>query len=66
MGYLEVFKEENWDCFIFYDVDLVFENDFNFYKCEEYFKYLVVGRNSIGYRLCYSGYFGGVIVLSRE
>ncbi|XP_012584944.1 PREDICTED: beta-1,4-galactosyltransferase 4 isoform X2 [Condylura cristata] len=66
VGYLEALKDENWDCFIFHDVDLVPENDFNLYKCESQPKHLVVGRNSTGYRLRYSGYFGGVTALSRE
>lgn len=50
VGYLEALKEENWDCFIFHDVDLVPENDFNLYTCEDQPKHLVVGRNSTGYR----------------
>nr|XP_008512823.1 PREDICTED: beta-1,4-galactosyltransferase 4 isoform X2 [Equus przewalskii] len=66
VGYLEALKDENWDCFIFHDVDLVPENDLNLYKCEDQPKHLVVGRNSTGYRLRYSGYFGGVTALSRE
>ncbi|XP_069886261.1 beta-1,4-galactosyltransferase 4 [Dipodomys merriami] len=66
VGYLEALKEENWDCFIFHDVDLVPENDLNLYTCEDQPKHLVVGRNSTGYRLRYSGYFGGVTALSRE
>ncbi|XP_012636041.2 beta-1,4-galactosyltransferase 4 isoform X1 [Microcebus murinus] len=51
VGYLEALKEENWDCFIFHDVDLVPENDLNLYKCEDQPRHLVVGRNSTGYRL---------------
>nr|XP_019585241.1 PREDICTED: beta-1,4-galactosyltransferase 4 isoform X2 [Rhinolophus sinicus] len=66
VGYLEALKDENWDCFIFHDVDLVPENDLNLYKCEDQPKHLVVGRNSTGYRLRYNGYFGGVTALSRE
>ncbi|KAF7477622.1 Hypothetical predicted protein [Marmota monax] len=66
VGYLEALKEENWDCFIFHDVDLVPENDYNLYMCEDQPKHLVVGRNSTGYRLRYSGYFGGVTALSRQ
>ncbi|XP_042313386.1 beta-1,4-galactosyltransferase 4 [Sceloporus undulatus] len=66
VGYLEALKEENWDCFIFHDVDLVPENDFNIYKCGSQPKHLVVGRNSTGYRLNYQGYFGGVTALTRE
>lgn len=50
VGYLEALKEENWDCFIFHDVDLVPENDFNLYTCGDQPKHLVVGRNSTGYR----------------
>ncbi|KAK9402345.1 beta-C4-galactosyltransferase 4 [Crotalus adamanteus] len=51
VGYLEALKEENWDCFIFHDVDLVPENDFNIYVCGSQPKHLVVGRNSTGYRM---------------
>ncbi|XP_075293150.1 beta-1,4-galactosyltransferase 4 [Opisthocomus hoazin] len=66
VGYLEALKEANWDCFIFHDVDLVPENDFNIYMCDRQPKHLVVGRNSTGYRLRYQGYFGGVTALTRE
>ncbi|NWS68791.1 B4GT4 galactosyltransferase, partial [Crotophaga sulcirostris] len=66
VGYLEALKEANWDCFIFHDVDLVPENDFNLYMCDAQPKHLVVGRNSTGYRLRYKGYFGGVTALTRD
>ncbi|XP_004480848.2 beta-1,4-galactosyltransferase 4 [Dasypus novemcinctus] len=66
VGYLEALKEENWDCFVFHDVDLLPENDHNLYRCEDQPKHLVVGRNSTGYRLRYKGYFGGVTALTRE
>ncbi|KFW12360.1 Beta-1,4-galactosyltransferase 4, partial [Eurypyga helias] len=66
VGYLEALKEANWDCFIFHDVDLVPENDFNIYMCDRQPKHLVVGRNSTGYRLRYQGYFGGVTALTRD
>uniref|UniRef100_A0A8D0GQK2 Beta-1,4-galactosyltransferase n=1 Tax=Sphenodon punctatus TaxID=8508 RepID=A0A8D0GQK2_SPHPU len=51
VGFLEALKEENWDCFIFHDVDLVPENDLNLYMCGSQPKHLVVGRNNTGYRL---------------
>ncbi|NXU52443.1 B4GT4 galactosyltransferase, partial [Turnix velox] len=66
IGYIEALKEANWDCFIFHDVDLVPENDFNSYTCDKQPKHLVVGRNSTGYRLRYKGYFGGVTALTRD
>ncbi|XP_076204912.1 beta-1,4-galactosyltransferase 4 isoform X2 [Aptenodytes patagonicus] len=66
VGYLEALKDANWDCFIFHDVDLVPENDFNIYMCDRQPKHLVVGRNNTGYRLRYQGYFGGVTALTRD
>ncbi|XP_068187235.1 beta-1,4-galactosyltransferase 4 [Antennarius striatus] len=66
VGYLEALKDYQWDCFIFHDVDLIPENDFNLYVCENDPKHLVVGRNVTGYVLRYQGYFGGVTALSRE
>ncbi|KAM4047908.1 beta-1,4-galactosyltransferase 4-like isoform 1-T3 [Anomaloglossus baeobatrachus] len=66
IGYLEALKEENWDCFIFHDVDLVPENDYNTYLCDSEPKHLVVGRNATGYRLRYKGYFGGVTAMTRK
>ncbi|XP_043556580.1 beta-1,4-galactosyltransferase 4 isoform X3 [Chiloscyllium plagiosum] len=51
VGFLEALKEYPWDCFIFHDVDLVPENDFNLYHCDHEPKHLVVGRNSTGYRV---------------
>ncbi|XP_077149844.1 beta-1,4-galactosyltransferase 4 [Ranitomeya variabilis] len=66
IGYLEALKEENWDCFIFHDVDLVPENDFNSYLCDSEPKHMVVGRNATGYKLKYKGYFGGVTAMTRK
>ncbi|KAG9472663.1 beta-1,4-galactosyltransferase 4 [Eleutherodactylus coqui] len=66
IGYLEALKEENWDCFIFHDVDLVPENDFNTYLCDSEPKHLVVGRNVTGYKLRYEGYFGGVTAMTKK
>ncbi|MEE6467710.1 hypothetical protein FKM82_008023 [Ascaphus truei] len=65
VGYLEALKEEQWDCFILHDVDLVPENDFNLYLCDSEPKHLVVGRNVTGYRLRYKGYFGGVTAMTK-
>lgn len=66
VGYLEALKDYDWDCFIFHDVDLIPENDYNLYTCEKQPKHLVVGRNSTGYKLRYKGYFGGVTAMSKE
>ncbi|XP_069746118.1 beta-1,4-galactosyltransferase 4-like isoform X2 [Narcine bancroftii] len=50
VGFLEAVKERKWDCFIFHDVDLIPENDFNLYQCDNEPKHFVVGRNSTGYK----------------
>uniref|UniRef100_UPI00398E9970 beta-1,4-galactosyltransferase 4 isoform X2 n=1 Tax=Pristiophorus japonicus TaxID=55135 RepID=UPI00398E9970 len=66
VGFLEALKERNWDCFIFHDVDLVPENDFNVYLCDHEPKHLVVGRNATGYKLRYKGYFGGATAMTKK
>ena len=35
IGAAESLKEQNWQCFIFHDVDLLPENDKNIYSCPE-------------------------------
>ncbi|XP_029925321.1 beta-1,4-galactosyltransferase 4 [Myripristis murdjan] len=66
VGYLEALKDYNWECFIFHDVDLVPENDYNLYICDKQPKHLVVGRNATGYKLRYKGYFGGVTAMTKD
>ncbi|XP_067896592.1 beta-1,4-galactosyltransferase 4 [Heterodontus francisci] len=66
VGFLEALKERKWDCFIFHDVDLVPENDFNLYLCDHEPKHLVVGRNVTGYKLRYKGYFGGATAMTEN
>ncbi|KAM6907697.1 beta-1,4-galactosyltransferase 4 [Xenentodon cancila] len=67
VGYLEALKDYSWDCFIFHDVDLIPENDYNLYVCDNNQpKHMVVGRNVTGYKLRYKGYFGGVTALTKE
>ena len=33
IGFIESQKNNNWDCFIFHDIDLLPESDLNFYQC---------------------------------
>jgi len=35
IGFLEAMKTEDWSCFVFHDVDLLPENDFNIYNCAQ-------------------------------
>ncbi|XP_069746117.1 beta-1,4-galactosyltransferase 4-like isoform X1 [Narcine bancroftii] len=66
VGFLEAVKERKWDCFIFHDVDLIPENDFNLYQCDNEPKHFVVGRNSTGYKLRFKSYFGGVTAMTAK
>ena len=34
IGFLEALKENDWDCFIFHDVDMLPENPMNIYECD--------------------------------
>ena len=43
IGFIEALKEDDWDCFIFHDVDLVPENDKNVYKCYEFPRHMSKG-----------------------
>lgn len=50
-GFLEVLKEENWDCVIFHDVDLLPENNQNIYRCDDKTpKQFAIAVSSYGYQ----------------
>lgn len=44
VGFAEALKDDNWDCFIFHDVDLLPENDKNLYSCPESPRHMSVGE----------------------
>lgn len=50
VGFVESLKEDNYNCFIFHDVDLLPENDANIYGCNsEAPKLLAVAISAFGY-----------------
>ncbi|KFV11407.1 Beta-1,4-galactosyltransferase 2 [Pterocles gutturalis] len=65
VGFLEALKDdEEYDCFIFSDVDLIPMDDRNLYRCYEQPRHFAVGMDKFG--LPYAGYFGGVSGLSKS
>ena len=49
-GFVEALREDDYDCFIFHDVDLVPENDDNIYECDRQKpKLLAVAISAYGY-----------------
>ncbi|KAF2905622.1 hypothetical protein ILUMI_00560 [Ignelater luminosus] len=66
IGFTEALKLNNFDCFIFHDVDLLPEDDRNLYTCPEQPRHMSVAVNIFNYKLPYPGIFGGVSAISRE
>uniref|UniRef100_UPI00358E8EDD beta-1,4-galactosyltransferase 2-like isoform X1 n=1 Tax=Myxine glutinosa TaxID=7769 RepID=UPI00358E8EDD len=65
VGYMEALKDFPYNCFIFSDVDLVPMDDHNFYHCYSQPRHFAVAMDKFGFRLPYTGYFGGVSGLSK-
>lgn len=66
IGFREASKEDNYDCFVFHDVDLLAEDDRNLYRCAEVPRHLSVGIDKWDYQLPYDALFGGVIAMTKS
>ncbi|XP_010085825.1 PREDICTED: beta-1,4-galactosyltransferase 3-like, partial [Pterocles gutturalis] len=67
VGVREALKDEDWDCLLLHDVDLVPENDYNLYVCDEYNpKHMASAMDKFQYTLPYKSFFGGVSALTPE
>lgn len=70
IGYVESLKDDDWNCFIFHDVDLLPENEKNFYKCDkQYPKQMAIAVNINSYsdsEFFRDRYFGGVNAFTKE
>ncbi|CAF1114939.1 unnamed protein product [Adineta steineri] len=56
-----------FDCFIFHDVDLIPENDFNVYECDKRGpRHLAPAVDELRYFLMYNDLIGGVLGLTKE
>ncbi|XP_007898123.1 beta-1,4-galactosyltransferase 2 isoform X2 [Callorhinchus milii] len=66
IGYTEALKDGEYDCFVFSDVDLIPMDDRNVYHCYDQPRHFAIAMDKFGFRLPYTGYFGGVSGLSKE
>ncbi|KAK2171809.1 hypothetical protein NP493_1025g01039 [Ridgeia piscesae] len=66
IGVKESLKEDNFDCFIFHDVDLLPENDKNIYYCDNQARHLASAIDEMRYHVMYYNYAGGVIAVNHE
>jgi hypothetical protein len=62
----EALKIDDFKCFIFHDVDLIPENDFNIYECDTHPRHLSPAVDELRYNLMYYNLVGGVLALSRS
>lgn len=67
VGFVEANKRyPNWECFIFHDVDLIPENDYNLYDCPVQPRHMSVAVDKMKYKLPYKTIFGGISALTKE
>ncbi|KAF5296459.1 hypothetical protein FQR65_LT01448 [Abscondita terminalis] len=66
IGYKEALNLDNYDCFIFHDIDLLPEDDRNLYTCPEQPRHMSVAVDIFKYKLPYKSIFGGVSAISKE
>ena len=66
VGFVEALKRDNFDCFIFHDVDLIPENDRNLYSCPIQPRHMSVAIDKMKYQLPYKTLFGGISALRTE
>uniref|UniRef100_A0A2D4P3H6 Beta-1,4-galactosyltransferase n=1 Tax=Micrurus surinamensis TaxID=129470 RepID=A0A2D4P3H6_MICSU len=66
VGVHEAMKDNDWDCLLLHNMDLIPENDYNLYVCDKYYpKHLSTAIDKL-YGLPYSSVFGGVTALTPD
>ncbi|XP_070606031.1 beta-1,4-galactosyltransferase 3-like isoform X6 [Erythrolamprus reginae] len=67
VGVHEAMKDNDWDCLLLHNMDLIPENDYNLYVCDKYYpKHLSTAIDKLYYRLPYSSVFSGVTALTPD
>lgn len=64
-GFMEARSVANFDCYIFHDVDMLPEDDRNFYSCSEVPRHVGSHIDKWDYIVPYPGIFGGVTAFTR-
>ena len=65
-GFYFTFIVQDYQCFIFHDVDLLPEDDRNLYTCPIQPRHMSVSIDSFLYRLPYDDIFGGVSAMTVD
>ncbi|XP_052809114.1 beta-1,4-N-acetylgalactosaminyltransferase bre-4-like [Mya arenaria] len=61
IGFTEARKHDEFDCFIFHDVDLIPEDDRNMYTCSENPRHMSPAVDKFNYTMLYKSLVGGVL-----
>lgn len=65
-GVREAFRDADFHCFVFHDVDLIPEDDRNMYSCPPSPRHMSVAIDKFNYTLPYQMLVGGVFAIKRE
>ena len=65
-GVIEAQMEDDYECFLFSDVDLVPLDDRNLYRCFDWPRHFAVAVDKFNYQLPYYEYFGGVTAFTKS
>lgn len=66
IGFQETLNIGSFDCYIFHDVDLLAENDLNYYGCSDTPRHMSPAIDKFHYKLPYPTIFGGVEAMTKE
>lgn len=66
VGFKEALKFFPYNCFVFHDVDLLLENDNNFYGCLSSPQHMSTAINKFKYRILYEELFGGIEMFTKK
>ena len=66
VGFNEAYKDFDWTCLIFHDVDHLPEDTRNLYSCPDQPRVMAVAVDKWNYTMLYAHYFGGVVALRKE
>ena len=66
VGFVEALKMSPFDCFVFSDVDLLPEDDRNYYGCPTSPRHMSVAVDKFNYKLPYATIFGGVGAFTKD
>ncbi|XP_052811647.1 beta-1,4-N-acetylgalactosaminyltransferase bre-4-like [Mya arenaria] len=61
IGFTEARKHDEFDCFIFHDVDLIPEDDRNMYTCSDNPRHMSPALDKFNYTMLYKSLVGGVL-----